>query len=87
MVGLDKRWLDAHGIDANSLAGLIPFSGHTITHFTIRSERGLKHTQPVIDDLAPLYHVRPVPLPFSSSPGIGNWSFGAGMRKMPIWPG
>lgn len=58
MIGLDKRWLAAHDIDANQIAGLIPYSGHTITHFTVRSERGLKQTQPVVDDLAPLFHVR-----------------------------
>ena len=59
MIGLDKRWLQSHDIDANEIAGLIPFSGHTITHFTVREERGIKGTQPIIDDLAPLYHVRP----------------------------
>ena len=58
MVGLDKRWLQAWEIDANRIAGLIPFSGHTITHFTVREERGIEGTRPVIDDLAPLYHVR-----------------------------
>jgi acetyl esterase/lipase len=58
MVGLDKRWLKAHNIDANRIAGLIPFSGHAITHFTIRAERGIPGTTPVVDDLAPLYHVR-----------------------------
>jgi acetyl esterase/lipase len=58
MIGLDKRWLNAHQIDANRIAGLIPFSGHAITHFTIRQERGIPGTQPVVDDLAPLYHVR-----------------------------
>ena len=58
MLGLDKRWLEAHNIDANQIAGLIPFSGHTITHFTVRKERGYKWTQPIVDDLAPLYHVR-----------------------------
>ncbi len=58
MIGYDKRWLAAHDVDADSLAGLIPFSGHTITHFTVREERGIPGTQPVIDDLAPLYHVR-----------------------------
>lgn len=58
MVGLDKRWLQAHGIDANRIAGLISLSGHAITHFTIREERGIPGTQPIIDDLAPLYHVR-----------------------------
>ena len=58
MVGIDKRWLKVHNIDANQIAGLIPFSGHTITHFTVREERGIPGTQPIIDDLAPLYHVR-----------------------------
>lgn len=58
MLGLDRRWLAAHGLDANDLAGLVPFSGQAITHFTIRGERGIDRTQPVIDDLAPLNHVR-----------------------------
>lgn len=58
MVGLDKRWLAACGVDANRIAGLIPFSGQAITHFTIRNERGIDSKQPLIDDLAPLYHVR-----------------------------
>lgn len=58
MVGLDKRWLQVHKIDANRIAGLIPFSGHTITHFTVRKERGIEGTQPIVDDLAPLFHVR-----------------------------
>jgi len=59
MVGLDRRWLNAHGIDANRIAGLIPLSGQAITHFTIRKERGIPERQPVVDDFAPLYHVRP----------------------------
>ena len=58
MIGLDKRWLGANDIDANRIAGLIPLSGHTITHFTVRKERGIAGTQPVVDDMAPLYHVR-----------------------------
>lgn len=31
---------------------------HAITHFTVRQERGIEGTQPVVDELAPLYHVR-----------------------------
>ena len=58
MVGMDQKWLQAYGIDANQIAGLIPFSGHTITHFTVRSEQGIADTQPVIDEFAPLYYVR-----------------------------
>lgn len=58
MVTLDKKYLDQYHIDANRIAALIPFSGQAITHFTIRSENGIKATQPVIDKYAPLYFVR-----------------------------
>ena len=58
MLGLDKHYLAEHGIDANSIAGLIPLSGQAITHFTVRKERGISDKQPLIDEMAPLYHVR-----------------------------
>lgn len=58
MVGLDKKWLGQFQIDADRIAGLIPFSGHTITHFTVREEIGIGDKQPIIDEFAPLYHVR-----------------------------
>lgn len=58
MITLDKKYLDKYHIDANRIAALIPFSGQAITHYTIRNERGIKDTQPVIDVYAPLYHVR-----------------------------
>jgi acetyl esterase/lipase len=58
MVTLNKHYLQTYGIDANRIAELVPFSGQTITHFTIRNERGIKETQPIIDQYAPLYHVR-----------------------------
>lgn len=58
MVGLDKKYLAAYGIDANKIAGLIPFSGHAITHFTVRKEMNIPGTQPIIDKMAPLFHVR-----------------------------
>ena len=58
MVGLDKSWLAKYDIDANRIAMLIPFSGHCITHMTIRKERGIPDTQPIIDEFAPLFFVR-----------------------------
>lgn len=58
MVGLDTTYLQKHNINANKIAGLIPFSGHTITHFTVREEMGIDGKQPIIDKYAPLYHVR-----------------------------
>jgi acetyl esterase/lipase len=58
MIGLDKRWLKSYSFDPDQLAGLIPFSGQSITHFAIRQERGIGQRTPIIDDLAPVYHVR-----------------------------
>lgn len=58
LVVLDKRWLKAHQVDADDVAGLVPFSGQAVTHYTVRAERGIEKTRPVIDELAPIYHVR-----------------------------
>lgn len=58
MIGLDKKWLSVHDVDADKIAGLISLSGQAITHFTVREERGIPGNQPIIDELAPLYHVR-----------------------------
>jgi len=58
MLGLDKAWLAKEGIDADKVAGLVPFSPQCITHFTIRKERGIRDTQPIVDKMAPLFHVR-----------------------------
>lgn len=58
MITLDKKYLAKYSIDANTIAGIIPFSGQAITHFTVRKEQGIKELQPTIDQYAPLYHVR-----------------------------
>lgn len=58
MTVLDKKWLAKYGIDSDKCAGLIPFSGQMITHFTARSENEIPEKQPVIDAFAPLFHVR-----------------------------
>ncbi len=58
MTVMNKELLSKYNIDANSVAGLVPFSGHTITHFTMRSEKGIPGEQPIIDEFAPLYYVR-----------------------------
>lgn len=59
MVGLDRSRLARYGKDADSLAGIIPFSGHAITHFAARKALGMSALQPLVDDTAPLYYVRP----------------------------
>lgn len=58
MIGLDTTYLQPHGIHPNELAGLVPFSGHSITHMTVREEQGIGGTTPTIDQYAPLAHIR-----------------------------
>ena len=58
MIGLDKSYLKKYNIEADDIAGLIPLTGHAITHFTVRDEFGISGTQPIINKYAPLYHVR-----------------------------
>jgi acetyl esterase/lipase len=58
MIGLDKSWLAAYDIDADRIAGLEPLAGQMFTHFTVREERGIDSTTIVVDELAPLSHLR-----------------------------
>jgi len=88
MVGLDKKYLAKYNIDANTIAGNIPLSGQTITHFTIRKEMGIKETQPLIDEYAPLYFVRPDASPLLLITGdpemelLGRYEENAYMSRM-----
>lgn len=58
MIGLEKKWLKKYGIDADSIAALIPYSGQVITHFAHRKLKGVSETQPMVDEYAPLFHIR-----------------------------
>lgn len=58
MVGLDKSYLNKYQIDANQLAGIIPFSGQMISHFTTRKEKGIEELDARIDEMAPLHFIR-----------------------------
>jgi len=58
MVGLDKSYLNKYKIDANRLAGIIPFSGQMISHFTTRKEKGIDELDARIDEMAPLHFIR-----------------------------
>lgn len=64
MLGLDASRLKRYGYDANTLKGVIPFSGQAITHFEERRSRGIANTRPVVDSLSPLYHIRKDAAPF-----------------------
>jgi len=57
MLGLDGQFLKKRGIDASDIAGLVPVSGQTVTHSTVRSEQGLGRHTIIADEAAPLYHL------------------------------
>lgn len=64
MIGLDRKWLAAYGVDADDVVAYLPLSGHAISHFAYRQAKGMATTQPSIDEYAPLYYVREDASPF-----------------------
>ncbi len=58
MIALDTTYLAAHNEDADHVKAWFPISGQTVTHYTIRKERGLSMKIPLIDTYAPLNHAR-----------------------------
>lgn len=58
IIALDKSYLAAHNEDADQVRAWFPISGQTVTHYTIRKERGLSMKIPLIDTYAPLNHAR-----------------------------
>lgn len=72
MIGLQKSWLQKYGVDADSIAALIPFSGQAITHFNVRKPQGIPELTPTIDKYAPLFHVRKIVPPMVIVSGDRN---------------
>lgn len=58
MIGLQKKWLENYDIEADSIKGLIPYSGQAITHFALRKAKGISELQPMVDEFAPMFHIR-----------------------------
>ncbi|NLZ07694.1 MAG: alpha/beta hydrolase [Phycisphaerae bacterium] len=58
MIGLDGRYLGRYGLSPDVVAGLIPVSGQMVTHSAVRAERRIGRTRQIVDEAAPLYHVR-----------------------------
>ncbi len=88
MLGLNKAYLQREGYDADKLSGVIPFSGHGITHFAARKEKGIPEKQPIIDEYAPLFWVRKSPVPYVLLTGdrelemLGRYEENAYLKRM-----
>ena len=64
MLGLDPQYLKAVGLELSSIAGLIPISGQTMTHYTVRGERGVGMYSITADEAAPVHYARKDTPPF-----------------------
>ncbi len=73
MLGLDARYLKAAGVAPESIAGLIPVSGQTMTHFTVRVERGLPKDDVIADEAAPIHFARKDAPPMLLLMGGRDW--------------
>jgi acetyl esterase/lipase len=58
MLAMDARWLKPHGLTPDSFAGYIPLSGQTMTHYTVREERGIGKETIIADEAAPVHYCR-----------------------------
>ena len=58
MLAMDARWLKPHGLTPDSFAGYIPLSGQTMTHYTVREERGIGKETIIADEAAPVFYCR-----------------------------
>ncbi|MES2593785.1 MAG: alpha/beta hydrolase [Verrucomicrobiota bacterium] len=54
LLGMDARHLAKVGVKHSDLAGLIPVSGQTMTHYTVREERGIGKFSVIADEAAPV---------------------------------
>lgn len=73
MLGMDPKYLTAAGVEPGSIAGLIPVSGQTMTHFTVREERGLDKDAVIADEAAPIHFTRADAPPMLLLMGDKDW--------------
>jgi len=69
MVGLDPQFLAKSKLSPSDIAGVIPVTGQMLTHSTVRKEREIPETRPVIDAASPCWHVRRDAPPFLNLAG------------------
>lgn len=54
----DESWLTAAGVDPDGLAGFVHDAGQPTAHFKVLKERGIDPRRVIVDETAPLYHVK-----------------------------
>ena len=56
LIGMNPHYLETHNLDHTAIAGLLPFSGQMLTHFTVCAERGFATNNIIADDAAPIFY-------------------------------
>jgi acetyl esterase/lipase len=64
MLGMDEHYLADAGMKVSEIAGFIPISGQTMTHYTVREERGIDKNTITADEAAPVHFIRKTTPPF-----------------------
>jgi acetyl esterase/lipase len=64
MLGMDAHYLEEAGVKLSDIAGFIPVSGQTMTHYTVREERGAGKLSITADEAAPVHFARATTPPF-----------------------
>ena len=58
MLCFDKKYLSIHKIDSDEISGYIFDAGQPTVHFNVLRERGIDPRRVVIDEDAPIYHIK-----------------------------
>jgi prepilin-type processing-associated H-X9-DG protein len=64
MLGMDEHYLKDCGMKTTDICGYIPVSGQTMTHYSIRAERGIGKYNVTADEAAPVRFARADTPPF-----------------------
>lgn len=73
MLAMNPQYLRDAGVDQAQIAGYIPMSGQTMTHFTVAKERGKSLPGLIADDAAPISYLRKDTRPMLMLMGSHDW--------------
>lgn len=73
MLAMDTHFLKDAGVGQEDVAGFIPISGQTMTHFTVREERGIGQNNITADEAAPIFYTRKNTQPLLIILGDADW--------------
>ena len=65
MLIMNPEYLKKYDVKSTDIAGVIPISGQTFTHYTVREERGIPDPEftPMVDEASPCFNARKITPP------------------------